>query len=58
MLILEVNISLSHTCEEDRLNLPEDGCHPESDALLFGTRVNFSELVHHELILAIQHKCQ
>ena len=57
-LILEVNISLSHTCEEDRLNLQEDGCHPESDALLSGTRENFSELVHRELILAIQHKCQ
>ena len=54
----KVNISLSHTCEEDRLNLQEDGCHPESDALLSGTRVNFSELVHDELILAIQHKCQ
>ena len=55
---IRLNISLSHTCEEDKLNLQEDGCHPESDALLSGTRVNFSELVHHELILAIQHKCQ
>ena len=29
------------TCEEDRQNPQADGCHPESDALLYGTKGNF-----------------
>ena len=44
------------TCEEDRRNPQADGCHPESDALLYGTKGNFWELVHHGLSQAIQHK--